>query len=333
MVMAGGGFRCGYYLGMYAAAEECGQKPDVLLASCGGAIAAALVHALPSDRERRAWLASADMHRFLRGLQSTPRAALMPAFTSALRRRFDARAAPLIPDLFNDYLFELPAIPLPAAPAQPHVALAIIGAKLLFEPEDVGQPRADRKLYAETVFCDARTAALLDGGDSPVSLPANAIAERLRTCTDVSMTDAVRASIADMFYFRCHAIGDAHYAGGVIDLFPLELAHRLAPAVIAERKSPFEQQLAVPALRTVFGLDGNARHATAHAHDAAAWVDTRDVSTALRGSGVIKKMAWRENRIRLVKPGDVAVHAADVERQWRYGYERAMRALTRQESA
>jgi hypothetical protein len=50
MVMGGGGFRFGIYIGMYAALRQAGKAPDVLLASCGGAIAAAIIHNLPDPK-------------------------------------------------------------------------------------------------------------------------------------------------------------------------------------------------------------------------------------------------------------------------------------------
>ena len=58
MVLSGGGFRFGIYLGMYAAARDAGRAPDLVLASCGGAIAAAVIHTLPDPAAQKAWLAS-----------------------------------------------------------------------------------------------------------------------------------------------------------------------------------------------------------------------------------------------------------------------------------
>ncbi len=331
MVMAGGGFRFGYYLGMYAAAVERGRRPDLLLASCGGSIAAAVIQALPDDRQRREWVASPAMYQFLCGLQSTPKAAIGRSFAHAVKRRLQTGLAETIPDLFGDYFFDIPArLPLPAPRADSEVAVAIVGGKILYGPEDVGRPRAGRKLFAETVFGDARTAALLAGMASPLSSArwgANAIATELRTDSAMPIGDAVRISISDMFYFRCHSHPSGHYMGGVIDLFPIELAHRLAESVAIEMKSPFNQTLAIPALRAVLGIDGNARLRHMHGQHADVWIDTSDVDQALRGRGVQKLLSWRDNRIRLVMPGDYASYVGHVEAQWRYGHARALEAL------
>jgi predicted acylesterase/phospholipase RssA len=55
MVMGGGGFRFGIYIGMYAALRQAGKAPDVLLASCGGAIAAAIIHNPDPKRNARGY--------------------------------------------------------------------------------------------------------------------------------------------------------------------------------------------------------------------------------------------------------------------------------------
>ena len=112
MVMAGGGFRFGIYLGMYAAACEAGRPPDLLLASCGGAMAAAIIHSLPDDRQRKAWLTSPQMYAFCCQLKPSYRSGIVPVFAQALQRKLSTKRAPLIPDLFNNYLFEIP-LPLP----------------------------------------------------------------------------------------------------------------------------------------------------------------------------------------------------------------------------
>ncbi|MES2933623.1 MAG: patatin-like phospholipase family protein [Pseudomonadota bacterium] len=331
MVMAGGGFRFGYFLGMYAAAVETGNRPDLLLASCGGSIAAAIIHALPDDGARKDWVSSAAMYDFLCSLQSTPKAAIHRTVLHAVKRRLQSGRAEWIPDLFDDYFFDIPAqLPLPLPAAIPEVALAIVGGKILFTQSEVGQPRAGRKLFAETVFCNARSAALLEGMQAPLSelqWGDNTVAPALLTDISMPIGDAVRISISDMFYFRCHSHGTSHYTGGVIDLFPIEVAHRLANHVTMEIKSPFNQTLSIPAWRAVLGIDGNARLRHVHRQVADVWVDASDVDTVLANNSMQKKLAWRQNRIRLIMPPTHASYVADVEAQWQYGYRRALEAF------
>lgn len=335
MVMAGGGFRFGYYLGMHAAAEDSGMAPDIILASCGGSLAAAIIHALPDAAQRKQWLASQQMYQFLQGLRVAPHVRPWPVLGAALLRGVSRGRAQRVPDVFGDYLFELPALlplPVPAPDAKPQAALAIVAARLLFGRAEVGQARAGRALFAEAVLGPERACQLLQGWRAPASDPAwscGAVAQELHLDSRMPVADAVRSSITDMLYFACHAHGGEHYMGGVVDLFPLEIAHGLARHVTMEAKPPFGQALAIPALRAVLGIDGNARLRHVHGQHAHAWVDTSDISSALRGNGVRKRIDWLGNRLRLEGAATFADYVREVEAQWQYGYQRGMEAYAR----
>lgn len=334
LVLAGGGFRFGYYLGVHAAAEAIGRRPDILLATCGGAIAAAVIAALPDVESRREWVAGPAMYGFLCEIGSTLRARPCRAMGGAALRWLERTPAQFVPDLFDDYLFELPpTLPLPlprplaSAPASAAPALVIVGARLLFDPQEAGQQRGTRRLFAQVAFCSTRNAALLEGMRAPAADPrwsSGAVAPLLETDSAMPLSEAVRISIADMFYFRSHVHSDGHYTGGVIDLCPIELAQRLAHEVIMERKAGFNRWLALPALRAVLGIDGEARLDHVHAQRADVWFDTSDVSQALRTLGIAKRVEWSRRRICLAVPPTQAAYAAQVQAQWDYGYSRAM---------
>jgi hypothetical protein len=343
LVLAGGGFRFGYYLGIHAAAEETGNAPDLLLASCGGAVAAAVIQRLPDAAARKAWLASEHVHAFFAGLQSTTRAMPWRMLGAAMRRWSQRAPVPAIPDLFGDYLFELPEqLPLPplvASTSCREPALAIMGGWLLFGREAVGQPRGARVLFAETVFGNARVAGLLEGAAAPAADPrwsSGAIAPLLQVDSAMPLADAVRTSLSDMFYFRCHEHAGEHYTGGVIDLFPIELARRLATSVAMERKGRLDPWLVAPAWRAVLGIDGHARLRAVYGLNAGenagqhadVWIDTTDMSPALRDHGLKKAVRWQENRFRLIAPDSREAWRAQVDAQWRYGYRKGLAAFT-----
>ena len=52
-ILSGGGTRLMIYLGMYAALEELQMKPDILIATCGGAFAAAVINTFPDNPSRK----------------------------------------------------------------------------------------------------------------------------------------------------------------------------------------------------------------------------------------------------------------------------------------
>lgn len=331
MVMAGGGSRFGIYLGMYAAACDAGRPPDILLASCGSAIAATIIRNLPDDRQRRDWLTSPLMYEFWSNLKSAQHARLLGTLLRAARRKFGSDLAGRIPDLFGDYLFDMPSqLPFPPEPpGGPAVDVAIVAGRLLFDESEVGQPRGQRKLFAETVFCPPRAAALLDGMASPLADPRwgeHAVADALLTDSSVPMAEAARLSIADMIYFRCQHHGGHHYIGGVLDLFPIELGRRLGAEVMMEFKEAFDQTFSIPAWRAVLGLDGNARLRYANGQQADIRVDTSDVSQVLASELVQKKLHWWRNRIALAMPFSYEAYAEHMRDQWQYGYERGLEA-------
>jgi predicted acylesterase/phospholipase RssA len=333
MVMAGGGFCFGYYLGMYEAARQAGKTPDILLASCGGSIAAALINSLPDDAARREWIASPEMHRFWLGVQSSPRASIVSALWHAWKRKLFGRGAPLIPDLFDDYFFEIPPslpLPPPATATSETTPVAILGGRLLFGREDVGQPRRGRKLFVETLFCGERAAQLLDGMVSPFADAAwgqHAIAPQVDIDTKMALADAVRISISDMFYFPCLSVNGQSYTGGMVDLFPLEAARRLARTVTMEFKAPFDQFYAIPAWQAVLGIDGNRRLKQVHSEPVDHWVDTSDVFLELKGKQVEKKVVWHKNRFSMVTPASYDAFRRQIDAHWQYGYERGREAF------
>ncbi len=332
MVMAGGGFRFGYYLGIYAALRHANKTPDLLLASCGGAIAAALIQSLPDDTRRKDWISSPEMFQFWCGLRSSRQATILRAFLSAMKRRIFIKNAVVIPDLFNDFMFDVPAsLPLPDAfSANTETAVAIIAGQLLFAENEVGQARGNRKLFAETVFCAPRAAELLRDMRSPLSLESfgnNAIASDLLTDVNTPIAEAVRASISDMFYFRCHTYQAKHYIGGVIDLFPIEVARQLADQVVMELKGPYDQMYSIPALHAVLGIDGNHRLEHVLQQYAEHWIDTSDMEQVLLENQIDKKIVWRRNKLELSMPKNYEAYLKMIDAQWQYGYQRGVAGL------
>lgn len=331
LVFAGGGFRLGYYLGVHAAAEKCGCAPDVVLVSCGGALAAAVIATLPDAASRRDWMAGPAMYNYLRQLTASRQATPFNTLAGVALRWLRQPSAARLPDLWHDYLFETPGtVPLPGAPLHDAPALVMVGTRLLFAPEEAGAPRAGRRLFAQVAFCGPRAASLLADMPAPAADPrwsTGAVAPQLEVDGSMALADAVRISTADIFYFRSHAHGGQHYTGGLIDLFPIELAQRLAGEVCMERKPPFNPWLALPALQAVFGINGAARLQHVHAQHVAAWFDTSDVYQGLRQHGIGKRIDWRRNRVTLDVPATQAEFAAQVQTQWDYGYRCGMAAF------
>ena len=71
LLFSGGSTRFGYYLGSYAALCEFGLPPDLILASCGGSLAALLVDIAPDPKELRDLSQSRALYQALGKTQPT----------------------------------------------------------------------------------------------------------------------------------------------------------------------------------------------------------------------------------------------------------------------
>jgi len=182
------------------------------------------------------------------------------------------------------------------------------------------------------VFGTGRVPDLVHGTLSPASEApwGSRLVERdIDARVTVPLEVAARVSMADMVYFKCVHFDGRDYSGGVVDLFPIEIAHRLACHVTAEAKPPFARFSAAPALRAVFGIDGNARLRHVHGQVADHWIDTSDAGSALRAHCVRKRVYWRDGRLGLSWPNSLVEYQAQIDAQWDYGYARASEAFRR----
>ncbi len=333
LVMAGGGFRFGYYLGIHAALEQQGRTPDLLLASCGGALAAAIIQALPDAQSRLAYLASETMYQHLQQIAPGPGARLSSILLQAGLRRFSRQQCSRIPDLFSQYLFELPdELPHPKIgnsadfrhslhPANAP-SIAIIGAELLFSPQHAGQLRNQQALFQQVLFAanTEAVAAAIAHVQAPLSSNNTVILPKIAVQAEVPLGVMLRIAISDMFYFRPACYQERCYLGGAIDLMPLEIAKALALEVIAERKASYDFLLASPAIAKVFGVDPNQRLVQAMAHTDVSWLDTRDMRQQLPQGIVQKSLDWRQNLLKLSAAPSYAAYRDLVLQQWQYGF-------------
>jgi hypothetical protein len=327
LVMAGGGFRFGYYLGIHAALEQQGRTPDLLLASCGGALAAAIIQALPDAQSRFEYLASETMYQHWQQIAPGPGARLSSVLRQACQRRFSRQQCTRIPDLFSDYLFELPeALPHPkvgiSSTTGSSPSVAIIGAELLFSPQQAGQLRNQQALFQQVLF--AANTAVVAGAiahlQAPLSSNNTVILPTIAVQAEVPLGVMLRIAVSDMFYFRPACYQDRYFLGGAIDLMPLEIAKALAFEVIAERKAAYDFSLASPAIAKVFGVDPNQRLAQAMAYTDVSWLDTRDMRQQLPQGIVQKSLDWRKNLLKLSAAPSYAAYRDVVLKQWQYGF-------------
>src|SRR5690606_224591 len=152
----------------------------------------------------------------------------------------------------------------------------------------------------------------------------SAVAPTIAINSAVTLLEAVRISMSDMFYIEPIQRNGEYYAGGAIDLVPVELAQSLAAEVICERKQPYKLQ-EEGLVRAVLGFSGNQRlRDIDQQYQGIRWIDTRDAAEQLVGNYCKKGIDWRRFEIRLSLPTSLDEFAAAMEAQWNYGYSKTI---------
>lgn len=327
LVIGGGGISPGVALGVIAGAQAAGYKPDVILSSCGSSLGAALYSSFGNAEEALAYAKSKKFYRQLSGMvKIDSRLALR------LKGRLDraASAPQVIPDLFQNTILEVPEdvtglLPNDRFPTK-GPKLIVLAAKALFSPSSAGLDPGPGPLYRETFITDAGTARLLRGRHSTVkeNFPYSRVAAKTEAISGVSLSQAARASISDPYYLNPARIGDDYYFGGAVDLFPAETALELAEEVLMNFPTGLYSYYENLAIETTFGFSQSDRTTLVGERRDVKWLDTAgtialSLDPALFGIFFVNKI-----------PRTHAKYAEMIDKQFRFGYERAVHAVKAQ---
>ena len=204
----------------------------------------------------------------------------------------------------------------------------IVGSKMLFTPDECGKRRGARKLYQKVLFTDTETARHINLQAIQISSDnylQSAVAKDILLKTEIPMLTAARISVSDMFYIAPVNIANDVFAGGAIDLLPIELANTLSQEVIREEKQPYsstEEAL----VRAVLGFSGNDRLDEV-AQYPARLIDTRDATMVLKGFYSEKYINWKRCAVDIHFPKSYAHYREQIEKQWNYGYQTTINAF------
>lgn len=333
-VLSGGGTRSAIYLGMFAALEELGMSPDVIIATCGGAFAATIINSFPDHKSRRQYLKSKEYFEFVLNTRLTKEKKLNKIGLLTLQKILDKRNAPVIEDIFNKYLVEMNqdlSRDFPSLQSQfsEEIPTIIIGSEVLFDPLEVGNKRNGRKLFQKIILTDPKTARRIDLDKILINsnnFKNSAIEETPKVKTDFSMLEGTRISVSDMFYVKPFLSDGRYYAGGAIDLIPIELAKHLADKIIIEKKQTYnlvEESL----VRSVLGYSGNNRLQEIADLKPDFEIETSNIKQILNGHYIKKSVDWRKLEIALSLPKTQAEFANNMELQWQYGFDQTMKSF------
>ena len=366
LMFSGGGSRFGYYLGAYAALVDHQLTPDIILASCGGSLAAALVDIAPQPDQLKQLATSKTLHAMLQRIESKPPPYLHSHTYHSLKRAFNyltGNAANTNSDHLRQELQRLALFQIKNESTQAWLdvdqlsaevsvhrsasaahsappAIAIVASCIV--PDSNPAQLQQLVFFKHTVNTGSVNSRLLDLKENSAlhAFAPHRIHAPIKYVYDWSLADAVRASIADMYYLpplfidgkdQKSALGWC--LGGVIDLTPIELATGLADCVFAETKATYDRILAVPAIKRVFGFDPNQRlkqvlqfqpdsNTTLH------WLPLADNEIALKGQYTQKQFNFRAGLISLIHC-NYADFVTQMNNQWQYGYNRTQAYLSK----
>lgn len=334
IVFSGGGTRFAMYCGMFAAFEEKNLTPDLIIGVCGGSIAAAIINSFKTNAERKNYLQSKELFDFVQNTKLTKERKLHRIGWYSLKKTYSKNRAPFIENVFDNYLVDMPqniSLQLPSLSSQfsQNIPCIIIGSKILFDPADIGKARKNKKLYKKVLFTDQITAQKIDLDTIKIeseNYELSAVDSSIEITTDISMQQAMRISVSDMFYVEPVLYQNQYYAGGAIDLMPIELALEIADEVIFEKKNNYtnvEESL----VRAVLGFSGNQRLEEIQKKAVNYWIDTTDATQTLNGHYCQKKIDWKNFEIKIDLPDSYEKFVTDMEKQWQYGYDKALKAI------
>lgn len=336
-ILSGGGTRLMIYLGMYAALEKLHMKPDVLIGTCGGAFAATVINAFPDHVSRKEYLKSEEYFQFITKKRLTKESKLLKIGLLSLQKRLDKRNAPFIEDVFSRYLAEIPQDFSEELPSLENtkfsneVPTLILGSKILFNPKEVRLKRNDRTLYQKVIFTDSETAKRIDVEKIVVSsenYKYSAIAKTTKIATNKSILTSARISVSDMFYVAPVYSEDAYFAGGAVDLIPIELAKHIANTVTIEKKQSYSS-VEEALVRAVLGYSGNKRLAEIQKYAPEYQIDTINIKKELEGHYIKKKIDWKKLEICFDYPKNYQQFREDMDKQWNYGFQQTIKSIQR----
>lgn len=331
VVFSGGGYEFSQFLGVLNALEEFDKKPDLIIASCGGAVAAALAANFESPEHRNQFLKSDRFRGFVRSTSLDKRYNDFSAGLSWLMRRKDEAENHLIPAIYSDYLINVPQeILLPELNisfSETSIPIIIVGSKVLFRPESVSQ-KIKQKLYTEVYFTSPDIAQYLKNIKSPIALMNADSSINLQTevITNVGVMQAARAAAANPMIIPPTLINGDYFVGGSVNLYPLELARELADEVIMSFGEAFGDYAGTPVVKAAFQFDANKRLLSVTDQYADWWTDSSDRSSFLEnkyGFGI--KYGFMGLYFRMPQENDQ--FDSDIMEQFNYGWDRMLESL------
>jgi hypothetical protein len=217
---------------------------------------------------------------------------------------------------------------------------------------DSGVHLAGRKLVTETWFTDPATATHLMGLNSAIATryPGSTVRRKPRVIDNLTLSEALFASISEPYAFEPACVAGTRYAGGVANLWPVELADALATEIILAKQTPLSWMseslgsslveyrqnarrfYVVDRMPVAYRVDLSDYYKLFEKESfwfATKWIDNESEVQAVVPGESESQRTYRIPRLRIVEevPEDHGEFCRRVIIQWQYGYDRAAAAF------
>ena len=330
IVFPGGSLQMVVYLGMLKAAEEVGKEPDVIVADCGGSLAAAIAHTVSDTEGRIELLKSKEMHKMLLGINpnDTSTGNVLKYVLTKSKAKKNKTIAPILSSYFLDVPRNMGISSFDAEFNVDQIPVVISAGKVLYNLADEGKESESKKLYQEVIFTDKNTAEKI------INLPSafkhinmsDKVEDKIEINSHFKINDAVRAAISEPLMMSPIKINGINYNVRPQTLQPLEMAKQLACEVIMPFRYPISS-MESSMIQSVFGVAYNERLTKAHSEYADYWVDISDQAKIDESAALGPVLKLTQGKMMLTIPKDYQEYRKRMQLLYNYGYERGMEVL------
>lgn len=280
LVISGGGIAPGMALGLIHGAKAAGYHPDIIIVTCGASIGAGIAHSYPDHQQAKDFLTSPEFYQILVNNVSIDTRFVFPILTKLEKATQDLTRMPY---LFSDTILDAPERLESFLPGDKFTntknkpRYLVLAAKANFGPNDFDHSLHGGAFFKQVYFTDADTAQKLKNFPSPIQrlFPDSRVEKTTEVISNVSFTEAVRASISDPILINPAKIGNDYYFSGGVDLFPVETAQALADEVLITYPSGLYPTLIDMTIYTTFGFSQSNRALAAGRAKDVRWIDVQ----------------------------------------------------------
>ena len=335
MVLGGGGLQTAMFLGILREFRDEGLAPELIIATCGGALAAAIAHSLESSEERLAYISSKFFYQILQegNFGSNGRRDSMPLFKplwwiTLLHTKYKFRR--IIPDIFTKYMISYDptlsfGLPLDDFRKRTHRTV-LLATRLLFEQKETERLwEKDRKYFQLTLFTDSQTGHKIREYRPPLGAEEGSLIHpKADIKTGISFEDALNAALSESFILPPYGIGEEWYIHGGPNLYPLELAKELAHEVVMIQNKDFDLP-SKGAIQALYNIDIMKRQRKVFLEGHADYlVHAEDIPKDIL---LTPTLNWWGGKVITRIPDNYEDYLKIIEKQYNFGRAKAKKAI------